>query len=288
MLTRGHNTALRTQPGLKLYYLDDAGMIRNQNWDHLSPEAQGNNGTDGKSDPGPVALTSRLSSYWPYLLAQDSNSVLHWWRYGDGWVDSNLTIRAPARSPFVAVPALASFVDGGGFIYRRSGGDLFNYFADRKGANDGTSWANGRLLSVFFRVSFPIMSPADRNHKGDLSRFSIPDASALGAFVTARTDTAGDDNINTHIVYQDDAGALQMVWQNSASDWQGPKTFDAFQGADKGTDIACITAAAWNASDVHITSAYDVSRCYFQVKGQVRETHWTGNDWNDLGLLPIK
>lgn len=263
-------------------------MIRNQNWNHLSPEAQGSNGTDGKSDPGPVALTSRLSSYWPYLLAQDSSSVLHWWHYTDRWYDSDVTIRAPAGSPFVAVPALASYVDAGAFIYRRSGGDLYNYFADRYGANDGTSWANGMPLSVFFQMPFPMMSPTDRNHQGDLSRFSIPDTSALGAFVTARTDTTGDDNINTHIVYQDDTGALQMVWQNSASDWQGPKTFNAFQGADKGTDIACITAAAWNSSDVHITSSYDVSRCYFQVKGQVRETHWNGNDWNDLGFLPIK
>lgn len=98
----------------------------------------------------------------------------------------------------------------------------------------------------------------------------------------------GDENINTYVVYQDDAGALQMVWQNNTSDWQGPETFNAFKGADSGTDIACITAAAWNASGVAITSATDVSRCYFQVKGRVRETHWTGSDWEDLGFLPIK
>lgn len=106
--------------------------------------------------------------------------------------------------------------------------------------------------------------------------------------MTARTDTAGDADINTYIVYQDEAGALQMVWQNSASDWQGPKTFDAFQGADRGTDIACVTAAAWDGSNIHITSATDVSRCYFQVKGQVREAHWNGTNWESLGFLPIE
>lgn len=124
-------------------------MVRNQNWDYLSPGAQGNNGTDGKSDPGPVAPTSRLSSYWPYLLAQDSGSVLRWWRYNGGWEDQNLTIRAPVGSPFVAVPAQASFVDAGAFIYRRSGGDLYNYFADRNGNDDGTSWANGKRFPDF-------------------------------------------------------------------------------------------------------------------------------------------
>lgn len=106
--------------------------------------------------------------------------------------------------------------------------------------------------------------------------------------MTARTDTAGDDAINTYVVYQDAAGALQMVWQNSTAGWQGPRAFDALQGADQGTDIACVTAAAWNASGVAITSATDVSRCYFQVQGQVREAHWTGTDWADLGFLPIE
>lgn len=155
-------SSLRTQPGLKLYYLDEPGMIRNQNWDYFSPEAQGRNGTDGASDPGPVAPTSRLSSYWPYLLAQDSDRVLRWWRYSDGWEDSNLTIRAPAGSPFVAVPALAPYVDAGAFIYRRSGGDLNNYFADRNGNNDGTSWAKGMPSSGPLRLGRLMLSLTDR------------------------------------------------------------------------------------------------------------------------------
>lgn len=81
-----------------------------------------------------------------------------------------------------------------------------------------------------------------------------------------------------------------MIWQNDQSGWQGPRQYAAFDGADQGTDITCLTPAAWDGSGVEVSSSYDMSRCYFQVggAGQVREVLFDGSDWKDLGYLPIE
>lgn len=96
-----------------------------------------------------------------------------------------------------------------------------------------------------------------------------------------------DDLVNTYAVYQDDDGVLQVIWQNDTSGWQGPQTYTALDGADKGTDIACVTQAVWDEKKVTISSATDMNRCYFQSGGRVKEVWFDGRKWKDLGYLPI-
>ena len=103
----------------------------------------------------------------------------------------------------------------------------------------------------------------------------------------ARSSATTDNAVDTHLLYQDAAGVLQTVWQDDEADWKGPKTYPAFDGADAGTDIACITAAAWDSSGVGVTAATDLARCFFQVRNLVREVHWTGEGWESIGFLPI-
>lgn len=80
---------------------------------------------------------------------------------------------------------------------------------------------------------------------------------------------------------------MQVVWQNDSSGWQGPETYPALSGADKGTDIVCVTQAAWDDANVAISSATDMNRCYFQSEYKVKEVLFDGKDWKDLGFLPI-
>lgn len=115
---------------------------------------------------------------------------------------------------------------------------------------------------------------------------SIPDSSAIGAFVTARPNDS-NNLTNTYILYQDDSGTIQTYWQDDASGWKGPKTYDAFSGADNGTDITCVTMAAWDGAGVELSSSQDMNRCYFQVNNQVREVYYDGSNWSDEGYLPI-
>ena len=145
------------------------------------------------------------------------------------------------------------------------------------------------MVRIFFCPSplFALANPAPSPRTGNLARISIPEASALGGFTLARSSAATDDAVDTHLLYQDAAGVLQTVWQDDEADWKGPTTYPAFAGADNGTDIACLTAAAWDSSGVGITAATDLARCFFQVGNRVREVHWTGDDWESKGFVPI-
>jgi hypothetical protein len=120
----------------------------------------------------------------------------------------------------------------------------------------------------------------------DVLSVSIPENTAIGAFAVARSDSSSNQT-NTYALYQDDDATIQVVWESDASGWQGPSTYSAFDGADNGTDIACLTAAAWDGSGVELSTDQDMNRCYFQVGGQVREVYYDGSNWNVEGYLPI-
>ena len=83
---------------------------------------------------------------------------------------------------------------------------------------------------------------------------------------------------------------VNMLWQDDEnSGWKGPRQYpDAFGGADPGTDVTCLTPAAWASTGVGLAGAYDMSRCYFQAGGgRVREVRFDGGTWRNLGYLPI-
>ncbi|KAK6070677.1 hypothetical protein SCUP515_08286 [Seiridium cupressi] len=119
----------------------------------------------------------------------------------------------------------------------------------------------------------------------DLSE-AIPDDTAIGGFAVARPNDTKNQT-NTYLLYQDNSGTIQVVWQDDTSGWKGPSTYDAFDNADNGTDITCLTAAAWDASGHEVTSNQNMNRCYFQAGNKVREVYYDGSNWNDEGYLPI-
>lgn len=160
------------------------------------------------------------------------------------------------------VPASVDYKDGGSFLYRNEEGKMSTFIGSQNGDVPSTwSWAFGAELAA-----------------------PIPKASAIGAFVIGRE----ADLIDTYALYQDDGGALQVMWQNdTTSGWQGPKTFDALAGADDGTDITCVTQTTWDMVGVNLKDSTVMSRCYFQSDGKVKEVRFDGTTWLDLGFLPI-
>ncbi|KAK7923607.1 hypothetical protein PG985_007678 [Apiospora marii] len=262
----------------KLYYFDDAATIREQ----IFPADVKATGKSGALDNNPqtAAPNSRLGAYWPFVLSQDVGGRLRVTRYM-GIDESNqivwesstdVGVSASPGSGLVVIPAAAKYLDAGGLVYRRGDGKVYNYLADQKGNNTGFAWASGDIVN---------------NLKG----LTIPQDAPIASFTVARSSKSDDPDhlVNTYILYADAQGAIQMLWQNDKSGWQGRRHYAAFAGAEAGTDIACLTPGAWDGSGVGIAGAYDMSRCYFQAggAGQVREVRFDGADWKDLGYLPI-
>ena len=111
---------------------------------------------------------------------------------------------------------------------------------------------------------------------------SIPSAANIAVFSSARN---GSSDLNQYILYQDTTSAIQVVWQDDASGWKGPSTFTAFKGADNGTSITCLTPSSW--FNLPLEVSQDMTRCYFQAGGVLREVLNNGTDWNIVGNVPI-
>lgn len=139
-------------------------------------------------------------------------------------------------------------------------------------------------------MKWPTNANIDTNRSAaDLSA-SIPEDTPIGGFAVGRPSSSSSSSVNqtnTYLLYQDDSGKIQVVWQDDTAGWKGPSYYDAFAGADNGTDITCLTAAAWDAAGVEVTTNQNMNRCYFQVGNKVREVYYDGSNWNNQGYLPI-
>ncbi len=106
----------------------------------------------------------------------------------------------------------------------------------------------------------------------------------MGAFAVPRG-SSSTSPMDTYVLSQQASGDIQASWQTDETGWQGPKVYPALAGADKNTNIACLTPNAWPLSNLQ--AQFDMSRCYFQVGGQVREVLYNGTDWVNLCNIPI-
>jgi len=97
---------------------------------------------------------------------------------------------------------------------------------------------------------------------------SIPASASIGSFSVPRSGNTGGD-MNVYVLWQNASGQIQMVWQDDTS----------------GTgSIACLTPSAWPPSELQAN--YDLSRCYFQSNGTIKETKFDGSAWNVVGDVP--
>jgi hypothetical protein len=260
---------------VELFYLDTTSTIQGQNfnfWNDRKP-LKGQASTIGDY-PLQVAENSSISCYFPYIISQDKgNDQIRWTKMlgqnsaNDSqpwWVnDTSVNALGSRQTDMVLLPVAQTYQDSGGFVYRAEDGKLAVAMKDYTGsATADASWNQGTLSA------------------------SIPADSAIGAFVVGRPYTS--ESINTYILYQDDEGAIQVVWQDG-DDWQGPKTYDALGNAEIGTDIECLTQAAWGSGPVPVSRDQDMNRCFFQERGtgKLKEVWFDGDEWKDEGYLPL-
>ncbi|KAF2998099.1 hypothetical protein E8E14_004578 [Neopestalotiopsis sp. 37M] len=265
-LTASCSVEVETAVQYKMVYLDGNSTIRGHGFTEGRDDTQGERMIINDY-PITVPSTSRLASYWPFVMAQNDDNSFQWIRYWGSdadawWTNETLSVIGSEGAGMAVIPSSAWYLDDGGIIYRRSDGKMKTYEAERDNNVTGLAWAND-----------------------DLS-YDIPSDSAIGSFVIARPNNS-NNLTNTYILYQDSDSIIQVMWQDDDSGWKGPSTYDAFNDADAGTDITCVTAAAWDAVNVEITTNNNLSRCFFQVGNQVREVSYDGTDWSDLGYLPI-
>lgn len=88
-----------------------------------------------------------------------------------------------------------------------------------------------------------------------------------------------------YAVYIDPENVMQYVaWSNN--NWGNPTTHDALTGADNGTDITCLTEGIWDNRN-QLSTKTDMSRCYFQSGGRIKEVMYNGTSWTVVGFLPL-
>ncbi|KAI1376299.1 hypothetical protein F4677DRAFT_419526 [Hypoxylon crocopeplum] len=263
-------------PKLEFFYEDKDGIVRGQNFNF-----EFENGTIPlKGEAGSIntyplqAAGGTISCFFPYIISQDaddevrwtvmlgqnaSNLSAPWWVNGTDW-----DVRASKGAGMVVLPIAQKMVNAGGMVYRSSEGMLSIKIRDGLApSNDAVAW-----------------------RKGALSK-EIPNT-ALAAFSVGRPyDT--NNQVNTYILYQDDDndGKIWVVWQDDDSGWKGPETYDALDGADKDTDIACLTPGAYAAANIDILRDQDMNRCFFMAGGRVKEVWFDGTNWKQVNILPI-
>ena len=106
----------------------------------------------------------------------------------------------------------------------------------------------------------------------------------MGAFAVPRPQNPQSE-LNTYVLWQDPSGAIQVNWQDDETGWKGPRTYPALGGADNGTSIACLTPNMWPITNLQ--PLWDMSRCYFQAGGFLKEVYFNGWDWVALGNVPM-
>ncbi|KAI0182853.1 hypothetical protein EV127DRAFT_491251 [Xylaria flabelliformis] len=113
----------------------------------------------------------------------------------------------------------------------------------------------------------------------------LPQTSSFGAFAVARK---GDTKNATdmYILYQNPSNDLEYSHYFGGS-WEPGQVADALKNADPSTDITCLTEGIWPGSAA-MSSAYDMSRCYFLSSGRVREVRFDGMAWTDMGEVPLE
>lgn len=96
-----------------------------------------------------------------------------------------------------------------------------------------------------------------------------------------------DAEANINMLYTDSSS----VSANSPAQWETAQP-EVLRGVDRDTDIACLTLAisdrnaAGNPVPLEPVSAEN--RCYFQRAGQVVEVRLDGQEWVEVGSVPIR
>lgn len=151
-------------------------------------------------------------------------------------------------------------------------------------------WIAGRLVSMcIFHLFFLVLTSGPCHAAAVLPTISLLVGASFAAFTVARPDDS-DGRVNTYILYQEASSRISMVYLDNEAAWSTTQP-EALTNADNGTGIACLTMATSpygvEGEEVLLEEASGTSRCYFQRGGLLREVVLSGNDWIELGTIPL-
>ncbi|KAI1874221.1 uncharacterized protein JN550_002800 [Neoarthrinium moseri] len=253
-------------PFFSVFYLDKDSYIRQWFFD---PDEGSLKGITGDMNGQPPIKAQKIAAHDPWIITQDLDDGLRViYHSGSSPPFNNYTVNITATpgTGLVSLDSRQQQAGGGGFIYRGTDGKMATWLDPKIYAENVTaSWLDATLS------------------------YEIPEKSPIGAFTVTRPYNA-EDKVNTYVLYQDDHGVIQVVWQDSkAASWNGPQTFDALSNAAAGTDITCLSQIAWSAQSVSLSSQQDMNLCYFQEKdtNRVKEVWYNGKEWINNGYVSL-
>jgi hypothetical protein len=233
-----------------------------------------------------IGTFSRMATYWPSLVFQDDSYMLQEILYNGSlpgnignWLQSAVNVNGLNHSGLANVPLTANGNYGVSILYDRNDQKLF----DLQRNQSVGGWIPGKCRPCHSPTSAEPLIANDLLHNLGTLSLPIVSATSIGAFAVPRYSNVSYI-MNTYILWQDPSGIIQVSWQDDDSGWKGPSAFPALSGADNGTEIACLTPNAWPLSNLQ--AKYDMSRCYFQASGLLKEVLYNGSDWTVIGNVP--
>lgn len=212
-----------------------------------------------------AAGKSSIAGFAPSFYLQQSNgSVSETTLHGTYTDLKALPITPATGTPLLALPRTKG----------HSGNELRLFF---RRETDGQ-------MAVFER-SPDFIAAYDTDDEPALPFGTVGENTNIAGFTTARS--VGTSDLNTMILLQDvPSGDITYTWSGTSSGWEDTATDPVFDGADAG-GMACLTAATtWDGYGVKpLQVSDDMNKCYFAVRGRIKEVWWDGSSWTDNGFI---
>ncbi|KAK4164493.1 hypothetical protein QBC43DRAFT_353008 [Cladorrhinum sp. PSN259] len=260
-------------PEISLYYLSPQSQLSGHRFQESSTQSSVSQITSLTSAQTPLSSSTKISAYHPVLIAQNNPSTQggtiqyfrDWSFEGRSWENYTLpqNVDAFPGTGLVLLPTAVTYQDAAGFLYVNNKGELSTYLSSSNGSNvDGWAWSNGPT-----GVAFPTNK-----------------TNSMGGFVYGRTKNL----VNTYVLFVGDDGKLYDAHQDE-NGWKGPVRAEGLDKVvpDKATEIACVTMALWELTEVRLSGQKDMNRCFLQSGGKVREVWFDGAGWRDVGEVPL-
>ncbi|KAM7217454.1 hypothetical protein V8F06_007203 [Rhypophila decipiens] len=271
---------------LNVFYINETGYVNGVKFD-VAAAALGTKPSEINDRGFSVRTGSRVASYWPWVAFQDWSGFINVGNALDDVPYSNTQLLSQVGmqgTRLTVVPVSTDYekVKNGSFgvFYQNAAGLLTPLLPapDIEGAGEVTA-------------SWP--------ETGKFPKITLPKQGSFTSFSYSRindTRNKSGDLVNTYVLYQDEEsdtepgrGDIKQVWTDDSESWQ-MSTPKALQNADWGTDIACLTPATSNdtyAEPLYLNYQSNLTRCYFQRGGWVVEVLQRGNDWAEMGQVPL-
>ncbi|KAH7116715.1 hypothetical protein B0J11DRAFT_509745 [Dendryphion nanum] len=275
---------------VEAFFFDDSNNLRNWQWGPSSPQR----GWLGELDKLNLTAspTSPLAAYWPFVFFQNPQNQLHQAYYepnttgNPSWKENKWDLSLPVGDSvgsggIAAVPS-AQNLQSVSMFHRNAKGDL-------------VEWVRGYNATAWEINDPPILPSRSLPPTSHFAAFALPPLSII-----TPSPPPSLSPLTNILLYQSPTDTkiymLHRAYSSSTS-WSSPRTFSAFEGADKGTHIACITGFSWVTVALESEKGVGVGlgKCFFQVGGAVREVEFSRRgdgaeevDWKVVGWVDME